>query len=72
MKTSLAKFAETRSHAEIAQLLGVTRAAISQMLESNREIYIERDGAGNCSAWEKRPIPARRPQGSAQTNPKPL
>lgn len=58
---TLSQYAADKSQAEIARELGVSRAAVSQMLEGDREIYIEVDGdSGPVIAWEKRPIPARR------------
>tara|TARA_R110002072_G_scaffold30569_4_gene95434 strand:- start:374 stop:568 length:195 start_codon:yes stop_codon:yes gene_type:complete len=60
MRTTLAKFAENKSLAEIARILGVSRAAVSQMIENNREIYIESEAGGKVTAWEKRPVPTRR------------
>lgn len=59
-KVTLTEYSRDKSQAAVAKQLGVSRAAISQMLESDREIYIEVDGEGNVTAWEKRSIPARR------------
>ena len=60
MKITLAEFSRERSAAEIARSLGVSRSAISQMLDSDREIYVEVDDGGDFVAWEKRTIPARK------------
>lgn len=57
---TLSQYAAEKSQAEIARELGVSRAAVSQMLEGCREIYVEIDDSGAVIAWEKRQIPARR------------
>jgi len=59
-KVTLTEYAEDKSQAMVARELGVSRAAVSQMLDSGREIYVETDQAGSVIAWEKRQIPARR------------
>jgi predicted transcriptional regulator len=57
---TLTQYAKGKSQAEIARELEVSRAAVSQMLDSEREIYVDVDRRGGISVWEKRSIPARR------------
>jgi len=44
---------------DIARALGISDMAVSSMVRSDREIYLELGPDGNLSAWEKRRIPAR-------------
>jgi hypothetical protein len=57
---TLRKYAEKKTNSQVARDLGVTREAIGQMLDSDREIYVEKSPAGGVTAWEKRSIPVRR------------
>ena len=56
-RISLAEFAKGKSQEEVGQLLGgLTQAAISKMLDSQRVIYIERHPDGKWHAIEERDI----------------
>lgn len=62
-RVTLSEYCAQNSQTRVAEVLGVSRAAVSQMLESDREIYldiVESDSGDEVVAWEKRPIPARR------------
>ena len=59
-KISLSEYAKNKSQAEVAREIGVSREAVSQMLVSEREIYVGLDEKGAVSAWERRPVPARK------------
>ncbi|WP_353620518.1 Cro/CI family transcriptional regulator [Pseudomonas sp. MWU13-3659] len=56
----LRDFAKDKSQPELAELLGVTQSAVSQMLNSSRDIRVRCDEAGECTAVEIRPIGRRR------------
>ncbi|MBF8756478.1 Cro/CI family transcriptional regulator [Pseudomonas guariconensis] len=55
----LREFAKDKSQPELAEMLGVTQSAVSQMLNSSRDIRV-RCEAGECSAVEIRPIGRKR------------
>lgn len=57
---TLRTFAEGRTQPELASLLGVSQSAVSQMLNSARDIRVQVDETGACSAVEIRPIGLRR------------
>lgn len=57
---SLSEYADNKTQSEVGRAIGVSRAAVSQMLSSDREIYVEIEHSGEARAWEKRYIPARR------------
>lgn len=56
----LRDFAKDKSQPDLAELLGVTQSAVSQMLNSSRDIRVRVDEAGECQAVEIRPIGRRR------------
>ncbi|MBC3410296.1 hypothetical protein HU720_03160 [Pseudomonas sp. SWRI51] len=56
----LRDFAKDRSQPGLAEMLGVTQSAVSQMLNSSRDIRVRFDEAGECQAVEIRPIGRRR------------
>ncbi|MGR3992471.1 Cro/CI family transcriptional regulator [Pseudomonas sp. 1121_17] len=55
----LREFAKVKSQPELAELLGVTQSAVSQMLNSSRDIRVRCDETGDCLAVEIRPIGRR-------------
>lgn len=57
---TLSQYAEGKSRAEVARKLVCSRAAVSMMLSSDREIYVDVFDSEKVVAWEKRPVPARR------------
>ncbi|MNM61197.1 Cro [compost metagenome] len=57
---TLRVFAEGKTQPELAVMLGVSQSAVSQMLNSNRDIRVRIDEKGACSAVEIRPIGSRR------------
>ncbi|TRO21977.1 hypothetical protein EQ826_00180 [Ectopseudomonas mendocina] len=56
----LRDFAQGKKQPQIAELLGVTQGAVSQMLHSGRDIRIRDLGNGAYEAIEIRPIGMRR------------
>lgn len=58
----LREFAKGRSQIEVAELLGVTQGAVSQMMLSERDIRVVRDADGKHSGIEIRRIGSRRKQ----------
>ncbi len=56
----LSEFAKGRKQPQIAQLLGVTQGAVSQMLHSGRDIRVREKSVGVYEAVEIRPIGCRR------------
>jgi transcriptional regulator with XRE-family HTH domain len=58
----LRDFAKGRSQPELAELLGVTQSAVSQMLHSTRDIRVRSEGLNKYVAFEIRPIGSRRKQ----------
>lgn len=64
----LAEFANGRTQPELAELIGVTQSAVSQMLHSARVIRVRKDEQGTYQAIEIRPVGGRarvRPENSA-------
>lgn len=57
----LREFAKDKNQPELAELLGVTQSAVSQMLNSMRDIRVRCDEAG-CHAVEIRPIGRKGPK----------
>ena len=58
--TPLRVYAEGKTQPELALLLGVSQSAVSQMLNSARDIRVRVDEKGACTAVEIRPIGSRR------------
>jgi len=58
----LREFAKGKSQIEVAELLGVTQGAISQMMLSGRDIRVVSDSAGKPEGFEIRRIGSRRKQ----------
>lgn len=56
----LREFAKDRSQTEVAELLGVTQGAVSQMMLSDRDIRVIREPGGKHSGIEIRRIGSRR------------
>lgn len=52
----LKDFAKGRTQPQIAELLGITQGAVSQMLNSSRDIRIRDCGDGSYQALEIKPI----------------
>ncbi|MNJ20869.1 Cro [compost metagenome] len=63
--TPLGVFAEGKTQPELAALLGVSQSAVSQMINSSRDIRVRIDGRGVCTAVEIRPIGSRKKPKSA-------
>ncbi|NES09506.1 hypothetical protein G3O07_06825 [Pseudomonas laurentiana] len=56
----LCEFAKGRTQPELAALLCVSQSAVSQMINSARDIRIRVNDAGECTAVEIRPIGNRK------------
>jgi DNA-binding transcriptional regulator YdaS (Cro superfamily) len=56
----LGDFALGKTQPELALLIGVSQSAVSQMLNSARDIRVQVDEKGACTAVEIRPIGSRR------------
>jgi len=56
----LHEFAAGKTQPELAVLLGVSQSAVSQMLNSRRDIRVRVDARDCCIAFEIRPIGSRR------------
>lgn len=56
----LKEFAAGKKQPMIAELLGVTQGAVSQMLNSDRDIRVRRCKGGGYQAVEIRPVGAHR------------
>lgn len=56
----LREFAKGKSQIEVAELLGVTQGAVSQMMLGERDIRVVRDSEGKHSGIEIRRIGSRR------------
>lgn len=52
----LKDFAKGRTQPQIAELLGITQGAVSQMLNSSRDIRIRECGDGSFQALEIKPV----------------
>ncbi|MBC3239702.1 XRE family transcriptional regulator [Pseudomonas lurida] len=58
-------FAKGKTQPELALLLKVSQSAVSQMLSSDRDIWVKTNADGTCSAFEIRPIGSRRKPAAA-------
>jgi len=56
----LIEFAEGKTQPELAGFLGVSQSAVSQMINSSRDIRVHLDSDGACYAVEIRQIGCRR------------
>lgn len=56
----LREFAEGRTQPQLAELLGVSQSAVSQMLNSQRDIRVRSDGKGGYEFIEIRLIGKKR------------
>lgn len=61
----LKEFAQGRKQPDIARLLGVTQGAVSQMLNSERDIRVRKHEDGTYQAVEIRPVGSRRKPSAA-------
>lgn len=59
----LRDFAAGKTQPEIADLLGVTQGAVSQMINSDRDIRVLQHADGTFHGFEIRPIGRRRKAG---------
>lgn len=58
----LRKFTEDKTQAEAAKLIGVTQSALSQMLRSDRQIFVRVGKRGRVlGAYEIRPVGPKKP-----------
>lgn len=62
---TLCDFAKGKTQPELAGLLDVSQSAVSQMLNSDRDIRIRIGADGICLAYEIRPIGSRKKQKAA-------
>lgn len=58
--TSLRDFAQEKTQPQLAELLGVSQSAVSQMLNSERDIRVCSDGQGGYEFIEIRPVGRKR------------
>lgn len=58
----LRDFAKGRSQPELAVLFDISQSAVSQMINSSRDIRVVTDQKGGFSAVEIRPIGSRKKQ----------
>ncbi|MGO2705731.1 MAG: helix-turn-helix domain-containing protein [Pseudomonas helleri] len=58
--TPLRVFAEGKTQPELARLLGVSQSAVSQMLNSSRDIRVRSEGGGKYKAFEIKPVGSRK------------
>ncbi|MFG0272701.1 helix-turn-helix domain-containing protein [Pseudomonas sp. zjy_14] len=58
----LREFAQGKTQPQLAELLGVSQSAVSQMLNSSRDIRVRSDGEGGYEFIEIRPIGRRKPK----------
>lgn len=56
----LSEFAKGKTQPELACLLNVSQSAVSQMLNSDRDIRVRVSSDGGCLAYEIRPIGSRK------------
>lgn len=61
----LSEFAKGKSQVEVAEILGVTQGAISQMILSGRDIRVINDVDGRPEGFEIRRIGSRRKKAAA-------
>lgn len=68
-KISLTEYLQSHTQRDLAIALNISDMAVSRMVRSDREIYLEFeiDQAGEpvLKAWEKRAVPARKPAAEA-------
>lgn len=57
----LRDFAQGKTQPQLAELLGVSQSAVSQMLNSRRDIRVRSDGQGGYEFIEIRTIGKRKP-----------
>lgn len=58
----LREFAKDKTQAAAAKKIGVTQSALSQMLRSDRQIFVRTDSRGRVlGAYEIRPIGSKKP-----------
>lgn len=58
----LREFAKDKTQAEVAKKIGVTQSGLSQMLRSQRQIFVRTDSRGRVlGAYEIRPIGSKKP-----------
>ena len=57
---TLSEFAKGKTQPEVAQLVGVSQSAISQMMSSTRDIRVVVIPEGGFKAFEIRPVGNRR------------
>lgn len=55
----LTDFANGKTQPELAELIGVTQSAVSQMLSSGRVIRVRKDDEGRYEAIEIKPVGGR-------------
>lgn len=65
MGVPLSEFIKGKSQAEVAEIIGVTQGAVSQMLRSKRDIRVRRDARGSFEAVEIKVVGARHTQRAA-------
>ncbi len=63
--TPLREYVTGKSQVEVAEKLGVTQGAISQMLLSGRDVRVVIDDSGKAEGYELRRIGSRRKQMAA-------
>ncbi len=63
--TPLREYVMGKSQVEVAEELGVTQGAISQMLLSKRDVRVVVDGEGKAEGYELRRVGSRRKQMAA-------
>lgn len=61
---ALADWIAERTQAEAAELIGCNQSAVSQMLRSDRQIFVRISGKGEVfRIWEERPIGRQKGEG---------
>lgn len=63
--TPLREYVAGKSQVKVAEQLGVTQGAISQMLLSGRDVRVVIDGSGKAEGYELRRVGSRRKQMAA-------
>ena len=53
-------FREGKTQTEVAQVLGCSQSAVSQMLSAKREVYIIQNADGSFDHFEKKPVGKRK------------
>lgn len=69
ISVTLKDFCEGRTQSQAAQLLGVTQGSISQMINSDRDIWVNKLPDGHYQAIEMVPV-GRRRAAAEEHNPK--